>query len=317
MRVLFKVGVIVVIFLIFAGLFLYIRQNYLISYIKSSSMEPTYYRGDIVIVRKVSSLEINVGDVIVFVEPGGSDLILHRVAAIKEDGGKRYFLTKGDNPKTNPMVDRWTWVPEDNVIGVLVACVPYVGWIFLAFDQPGSRLMFILLILLIFFLYWSVEEGKNVKFLFMTDYMRASKTRIYLFVVLLCFLAFTCFSGILRQHSISISVGENISVYSIDDEFYIVVSAEITSKDSIVESLSIVKFTIRSNNITIGYGVWSIKYPFYGTKSISIAILLDLSGLSRFPSEINIAIDVVLKNYVTGYEQGYSLGEKTFWLSPA
>jgi len=171
--------------------------------------------------------------------------------------------------------------------------------------------------LLIFFLYWSVEEGKNVKFLFMTDYMRASKTRIYLFVVLLCFLAFTCFSGILRQHSISISVGENISVYSIDDEFYIVVSAEITSKDSIVESLSIVKFTIRSNNITIGYGVWSIKYPFYGTKSISIAILLDLSGLSRFPSEINIAIDVVLKNYVTGYEQGYSLGEKTFWLSPA
>lgn len=316
MRVVFKTIVIAFIFLTFVGLFIYIHENYMISYIKSSSMEPTYFRGDIVIIKKVSPDEINVGDVIVFREPGSSDLILHRVVAIKEENAKRYFLTKGDNPRTNPQVDPWGWVPEDNVVGILVACVPYLGWIFLFFDEPSSRLMLILLILLVFFLYWSAGEEKDAKFLFMTGYMRASKIKVCLIIVLLCFLGFSVFFGVIGKTNVNVKISDNIPVYPLDkDKLYVVVNMEITSRGSMFVSVSMIQLTVKNNNATIGYGEWKINYPFFGKKTVSIAILLDLSQLKSLPLKIDIVIDATLTNYITGQNQKYQLGSKSFRLS--
>lgn len=146
---------IVIICIALIGIFLYMRCLYIISYVESESMEPTYCKGDIVIIKKVPPSQISIGDVIVFKEPPpGNKLILHRVAYIEEKDGKLYFVTKGDN---NPNIDRWVWVPEDYVLGKLVGRVPYLGYFFLSLDEPGARLMFILIVILTFMIYWSLS----------------------------------------------------------------------------------------------------------------------------------------------------------------
>lgn len=95
------------------------------SAIMSNSMVPTFRRGCIVIVQKnVSPMDISIGDII---EYKGRDLVItHRVIAIDQatDGsGKRVFTTKGDNnPSADPEVN------QDQVMGVIRAQIPYVGY---------------------------------------------------------------------------------------------------------------------------------------------------------------------------------------------
>ncbi len=65
--------------------------------IYSSSMEPTISVGSLVIAQPVDAQDVEVDDVIVFRSPGDANTtITHRVVAIREDGGVRYFQTKGD-----------------------------------------------------------------------------------------------------------------------------------------------------------------------------------------------------------------------------
>ncbi|EEB73654.1 signal peptidase I [Thermococcus sp. AM4] len=72
----------------------------------SGSMEPVFYRGDVVLLRSVPPSDIHVGDVIVYNAPMYSYPIIHRVREIKtvDLGGKveRCFVTWGDN---NPVPD--------------------------------------------------------------------------------------------------------------------------------------------------------------------------------------------------------------------
>ncbi|WP_456365213.1 signal peptidase I [Thermococcus sp.] len=72
----------------------------------SGSMEPVFYRGDVVLLRGVSPDEVHVGDVIVYNAPMYPYPIIHRVHAVEivDLGGKveRCFVTWGDN---NPVPD--------------------------------------------------------------------------------------------------------------------------------------------------------------------------------------------------------------------
>ncbi len=65
--------------------------------IYSSSMEPTISVGSLVVGQPVDVEAVKQGDIIIFRAPGDANTtITHRVVGVREDGGLRYFQTKGD-----------------------------------------------------------------------------------------------------------------------------------------------------------------------------------------------------------------------------
>jgi signal peptidase I len=91
------------------------------------SMEPTIHEGDILVFKGVNVEDVEVGDVVLFMTPDEMlDLlpprITHRVIGIRQEAGKTYFRTKGDNAP----LDTYE-IPADNIIGMNVAVIPYIG----------------------------------------------------------------------------------------------------------------------------------------------------------------------------------------------
>jgi len=130
--------------------------------VPSTSMVPTLQVGDIVIVKGVDPETITVGTIIIFQSPSGSIDIIHRVIGITKERGTLYFQTKGDN---NGAPDPWSpGVPEQNVKGVLVARIPYVGYVTLALQGPlGVILIAFLIFLMISFEYYDSRKKAKLK----------------------------------------------------------------------------------------------------------------------------------------------------------
>ncbi len=93
--------------------------------VTSSSMEPTYNKGDLLIVVKADPQKLKVGDVIVFNAPWSSKPVVHRIVRIENRGGVLRFYTKGDN---NIVPDPGYRTPND-LYGVVIFHVPFVGQI--------------------------------------------------------------------------------------------------------------------------------------------------------------------------------------------
>ncbi|MEM3590456.1 MAG: signal peptidase I [Candidatus Bathyarchaeia archaeon] len=131
-----------------------LRSEYPLMVVVGGSMLPTYQEGDLVVVQGVSPREIAVGDIIVFKSPPhlADNAIIHRVIGIVERDGKRYFVTKGDN---NPAPDRFDplpGIPEDYVIGRVVAQAPRIGLLALWLKKPiGMAIMLLFVILALAF----------------------------------------------------------------------------------------------------------------------------------------------------------------------
>jgi signal peptidase len=128
--------------------------------VPSTSMVPTLNVGDIVIVKGVDPNTITVGTIIIFRSPGGSIDIIHRVIGIVKEGDRLYFQTKGDH---NPGPDPWLpGVPENNVKGVLVASIPYIGYVTLTLQGPlGIILIAFLILLMIVFEYYDSKKRSS------------------------------------------------------------------------------------------------------------------------------------------------------------
>ena len=127
--------------------------------VSSGSMIPTLNVGDIILVRGADPSTITVGTIIIFHSPYDYSMpIVHRVMAISNDGGSIYFQTKGDN---NPGPDGWS-VPGQNLMGVYVAKLPYVGLISLELRGPLGVTLIILLIALIIAIEYT-ESGHKSK----------------------------------------------------------------------------------------------------------------------------------------------------------
>jgi signal peptidase len=106
--------------------------------IPSDSMAPVLNVGDLVLVRGADAFNVKEGDIIVFNVPFPyseqvPSPVIHRVVSVGWDGEKPFFRTKGDNPRASE--DPWV-VPAENVIGVYVARVPYLGYVALALKTP-------------------------------------------------------------------------------------------------------------------------------------------------------------------------------------
>jgi len=114
--------------------------------VSSESMVPTLNVGDIILVRGIDPRAVTVGTIIIFHSPSNYEMpIVHRVIAIEEQGGSVVFQTKGDH---NPGPDGWR-VPEENLMGVYVGKIPYVGLLSLQLRGPVGVTLIILLVALI------------------------------------------------------------------------------------------------------------------------------------------------------------------------
>lgn len=89
--------------------------------IATGSMAPQISVGDMVLVSKLDTDALEVGDVIQF--RSGSYTVIHRIVAVMQENGASSYITKGDANNAN---DAGTVSPED-VVGKVVATVPGAG----------------------------------------------------------------------------------------------------------------------------------------------------------------------------------------------
>ncbi|KAM7534701.1 hypothetical protein Aperf_G00000106302 [Anoplocephala perfoliata] len=99
----------------------------------SGSMEPAFYRGDLLFLTNFESEPLNVGDITVFKVDDREIPIVHRVLRIHQsNNGTIKFLTKGDN---NAVDDRslypkgQDWLELKHVMGKAKGFLPYIGMV--------------------------------------------------------------------------------------------------------------------------------------------------------------------------------------------
>lgn len=131
--------------------------------VPSTSMLPTLNVGDLIVVRGVDVTTIKPGDIIVFNVPQPYDRytpspMVHRVFDVRFENGKPVFTTKGDNL---PSPDGWL-LPAENVIGVCVWRIPYIGYPVLFLRTPYGIATVAAILMLIILLPQRKKSGREV-----------------------------------------------------------------------------------------------------------------------------------------------------------
>ncbi len=91
--------------------------------IYSGSMRPALEVGDIVIVAKRNPRLLGVGDIISYKAKDSPVQTVHRIVAMRSEGGRVVFITRGDaNARDDPPV------LMENVTGKVILVVPRLGW---------------------------------------------------------------------------------------------------------------------------------------------------------------------------------------------
>uniref|UniRef100_A0A5S6QTM4 Signal peptidase complex catalytic subunit SEC11 n=1 Tax=Trichuris muris TaxID=70415 RepID=A0A5S6QTM4_TRIMR len=118
--------------MIWKGLIVITGSESPIVVVLSGSMEPAFYRGDLLFLTNFDD-PVRIGDITVFKVDKREIPIVHRVIKIHEKAdGHSKFLTKGDN---NAVDDRGLyapgqhWLERKDVIGRARGCVPYIGMV--------------------------------------------------------------------------------------------------------------------------------------------------------------------------------------------
>ena len=119
--------------------------------VQSDSMAPTFFAGDLIIVKACDTSKLEVGDIICFHTIIENQYVLntHRIAAINDASGYRSYTTKGDN---NLVTDQHI-ISDGDIVGKYMGKVSKLGKFM---DFLGSSLGFLLIIvlpLLVFFIY--------------------------------------------------------------------------------------------------------------------------------------------------------------------
>jgi len=119
--------------MIWKGLMVVTGSESPIVVVLSGSMEPAFYRGDLLFLTNYREENIRVGEIVVFKIEGRDIPIVHRVLKVHEkDDGSVKFLTKGDN---NRVDDRGLyapgqyWLTKKEVVGKARGYLPYIGMV--------------------------------------------------------------------------------------------------------------------------------------------------------------------------------------------
>lgn len=114
----------IILIIIFAS-FMLVFFKYSPIAIISNSMNPVFYRGDVVALRKADEKTLkNMKKYTIIVYRIGNQHIVHRVIDIKEVNGEIFYQTKGDANNT-PDADL---VSTDQVIGIYQFSIKYIGY---------------------------------------------------------------------------------------------------------------------------------------------------------------------------------------------
>lgn len=147
--------------------------GYVINSVQSESMAGTFEKGSIVIAKiPDESTQIVVGESIISFEQQQGDIIFmntHRVVESKEENGRIYYRTQGDNREMCPEPDR-EWKAMGDVKAVYVTHVPFVGSVIDFIKKPVGFVLCLVLPLLAFIAYQIYK--------LVTIYMQAKKEEI-------------------------------------------------------------------------------------------------------------------------------------------
>ncbi|XP_054163907.1 signal peptidase complex catalytic subunit SEC11A-like [Oppia nitens] len=130
--------------MIWKGLIVMTGSESPIVVVLSGSMEPAFYRGDLLFLTNNREDPIRVGDIVVFKIKDREIPIVHRVLNLHEKAdGSIKVLTKGDN---NQAHDRGLyapgqhWLEHKDIIGRAKGYCPYVGYVtILMNDYPKLK----------------------------------------------------------------------------------------------------------------------------------------------------------------------------------
>jgi signal peptidase I len=90
----------------------------------SDSMSPQIRTGDAVIMKDMDTANVPIGTVIIFNDPNNrQDMVIHRVVAVEDRGGVKFYSTKGDN---NAQPDNWK-ISMGEVLGGVAVTLPKLG----------------------------------------------------------------------------------------------------------------------------------------------------------------------------------------------
>ncbi len=102
--------------------------------VTSNSMYPTLERGHLLILQRQAAEDILVGEIIVYNADWHTQApVVHRVIQREYVNGEYRYYTQGDyNNQPDPFFRTY-----DDIVGVVIASVPFIGNITLFLQQPG------------------------------------------------------------------------------------------------------------------------------------------------------------------------------------
>ncbi|CAE7096156.1 unnamed protein product [Rhizoctonia solani] len=115
----------------------------------SGSMEPAFYRGDLLFLTNFPNIPYQIGDVTVYKIPGQDIPIVHRVLETHTKNvtvpTEQLLLTKGDNNALDDieLYRGLRWLERKHIVGKVQGFLPYVGYATIAmnFEIPQARIV--------------------------------------------------------------------------------------------------------------------------------------------------------------------------------
>jgi len=144
--------------MIWKGLGLLTNTESPIVVVLSGSMEPAFYRGDLLFLTNPASERYKVGDITVYQLPQGGVPIVHRVIETRDvsptskwvkkfstppssnwndEVAGQLMLTKGDNNQVDDLelYNGLEWIERKHVVGKVRGFMPYIGYITIALND--------------------------------------------------------------------------------------------------------------------------------------------------------------------------------------
>lgn len=131
-----------------------------VSYLRSDSMLPTLAQGDLVVVKSVSTNNLDVNSIIVYEPPKPyPSPTMHRIVNKWVEGNVVYFQTKGDN---NDSPDSYR-ITASNIIAEYTGIrIPFLGYIIIYIQTPLGITVFIGVIALwVIYTYFIKEDQQK------------------------------------------------------------------------------------------------------------------------------------------------------------
>ncbi|ORX88398.1 signal peptidase I, partial [Basidiobolus meristosporus CBS 931.73] len=132
--------------MVWKGMGIWTNSESPIVVVLSGSMEPAFYRGDLLFL-SMSQEPVRVGDITVFKIEGRDIPIVHRVLKVHEEKGAKetFLLTKGDHNQVNDngVYNRGQlWITPKDIIGRVQGHMPYLGMVtILMNDYPQAKMI--------------------------------------------------------------------------------------------------------------------------------------------------------------------------------